>query len=62
MKVSINEQELKKEIAYLGYKDLLYTLKSNIEYLESHNKNYTNEQYHRILTLKAFIQNMESIT
>ena len=62
MKISINEQELKKGIAYMNHKDLLYTLKSNVEYLESHNKNYTKEQYYRILTLKAFIQNMESIT
>lgn len=58
MTVKVNEQELKKEMAYLSKEDLLYTLKSNVDFLESHNKNYTKEQYYKICELKAFIKSL----
>ena len=56
MKIKVNEQELKKELAYLSPDDLLYTLKSNVDFLESHNKNYTKEQYYKICELQSFLR------
>lgn len=36
--------------------DILFYIQSITEYLQSHNKNYTKEQYHRIETLNDIIQ------
>ena len=56
MKIKVDEQELKKELAYLSPEDLLYTLKSSVDFLESHNKNYTKEQYYKICELQSFFR------
>ena len=60
MNIKINENELKKELAYLDTNDLIYSMKRNIDYLECHNKNYTKEQYYKILELQSFIRYMEA--
>lgn len=58
--IKVNRDELKKVFAYLNIDDLVYTMKSDIDYLESHNKNYTKGQYNRIDTLKTIIEKMEA--
>lgn len=54
----VNEEELKKVIAYMNADDLLYTLKRDVGYLESHNKNYTKKQYEIIYAIKALLDNI----
>lgn len=39
--------------------DILCLLQSHVEYLSTHNKNYTREQWRRILDIAAIINNME---
>jgi hypothetical protein len=39
--------------------DFLQAVKDNLEYLESHNKNYTNKQYHIIADLADIFKFME---
>lgn len=39
--------------------DLYFYIKNTIDFLESHNKNYTKEQYHRIIDLKEILENIE---
>ena len=38
--------------------DVLYFLQNNIDYLFTHNKNYTTEQYKKIIDLKEIIDNI----
>ena len=38
---------------------ILYLLQSHVEYLLTHNKNYTREQWRRILDIAAIVNNME---
>ena len=59
MNLKANEPELKKEYAYLTATDLLRSMKDDIEYLATHNKNYTQKQYYKILTLQSFINNIQ---
>ena len=37
---------------------LLYFLQNNIDYLFTHNKNYTKTQYNKIIDLKEIINNI----
>ena len=58
--IKINTLKLSK----LGYKftsmyDMLEHIESLLEYLESHNKNYTQKQYYKILELKEIISTIE---
>lgn len=39
--------------------DILCLLQKHVEYLSTHNKNYTREQWLRILDIAAVINNME---
>ena len=39
--------------------DILCLLQNYIEYLLTHNKNYTKEQWRRILDIAAIVNNME---
>ena len=57
--ITCNEDKLKRCFARIGTEDLLYTMKRDIEYLESHNKNYTKAQYNKIDTLKFIIDCFE---
>lgn len=38
-----------------NWSDMYLYIKSLVEWLESHNKNYTKEQYHRIDSLKEIL-------
>lgn len=40
-------------------KNYINTLKNKIDFLESHNKNYTKQQYYTILDLQEIIENLE---
>lgn len=59
--ITFNEDKLKRGFACMGTDDLLYTMKRDIEYLESHNKNYTKAQYNKIDTLKFIIDCFEEV-
>lgn len=39
--------------------DILRLLQNHVEYLSTHNKNYTGEQWRRILDIASIINNME---
>lgn len=39
--------------------DILFLLQNYVEYLSTHNKNYTREQWRRILDIAAIVNNME---
>lgn len=41
------------------YKEFFERLKSKIDWLESHNKNYTKQQYFFIYDLQAFLKSLE---
>ena len=56
MKISIDDNKIKQEIAFTDASDLLYTIKRSIDFLESHNKNYNRNQYTNILMLQSFIR------
>lgn len=48
-----NDKLLKNTgISFETMEDLFHYVSGNIEWLESHNKNYTKEQYHRLCNLK----------
>ena len=38
---------------------ILCLLQNHVEYLSTHNKNYTREQWRRILDIAAIVNNME---
>lgn len=61
MKIQIDDETIKKEFAFFDAEDLLYTLKSDVDFLESHNKNYTKKQYYAICKLQHFINNCKLI-
>ena len=43
-----------------SYEYLLY-IKNLCEFLESHNKNYTKEQYYAILDIKTILDNIKGV-
>ena len=54
-----------KNVNKLGYEfksfdEIFIHLKSRLEYLESHNKNYTKRQYNDILEIKEIIDTIET--
>lgn len=52
-KLDINHEKLaERGLSFDHWDDFYLYAKSLVEYLESHNKNYTKEQYCRICTLK----------
>lgn len=50
--IKVDKEKLRKGMACFDTTDLLDTMKKYINYLECHNENYTNEQYHKIQTLQ----------
>lgn len=60
MNINIDENELKKELAYKDTESLIYAMQCNIDFLESHNKNYNNKQYQAICELQSFIRYMQA--
>lgn len=59
--IKVNEEKLKAGFACFNTDDLLYTMRRDIEWLESHNKNYNNTQYNKIDTLKFIIGCFEEV-
>lgn len=56
--LKINKEEMEKYgFNFDSLEDVYFYMKNIIEYLESHNKNYTKNQYYKISTLKD-IMNM----
>lgn len=56
--LKINKTEMKKYgFDFDTLEDVYFYMKNIIEYLESHNRNYTKEQYYKISILKD-IMNM----
>lgn len=51
----VDEEKLKKSIAYIDTYDLLYTLRREADNLYRHNKNLTRGQYYAAEMLLAFI-------
>ena len=54
-----------EKIAEFGFKfdtleDVYIYFSNTLDWLESHNKNYTKEQYHRILTLRDICNCLEA--
>lgn len=58
MNFYVNIEKLKKEIAFIDSNDLLDSLKHNVDYLKSHNKNTTKAQDNAIDMLYAFINSL----
>ena len=59
MLFTVDTGKLKRSIAYTDTDDLLYTLKRESDYLYSHNKNLTKNQYYAAEMLQAFIDCLE---
>lgn len=59
--LKLNNEKLLEEsgISFETMEDCFLYVSSLIDYLESHNKNYNKEQYHRILTLKNICRAIE---
>ena len=55
-----NDKLLKNTgLSFETMEDMFFYIKSHIEWLESHNKNYNNNQYHRLLDLKDIFDCIE---
>lgn len=52
LKIDNNKLLKNTGLSFETMEDLFYYVSSNIEWLESHNKNYNKEQYRRISDLK----------
>lgn len=59
--LKINNDKLleKTGLSFEIIEDLYLHILENIEWLESHNKNYNNKQYHKILELKDICNSIE---
>jgi esterase/lipase superfamily enzyme len=57
----LNYEKLLKETgcSFNSYDDILYYLNSLLDYLTTHNKNYTKEQYHKINLINDIIKCLE---
>lgn len=60
MKINYNTIAENTGIMFENSNDLLLFIKNEIDYLFTHNKNYTSEQYNKIIDLKEIIDNIES--
>lgn len=59
MELYINYGKLDNWNDIIDDHDFLYKMKELIDFLESHNKNYTKEQYYKILDLQELIKTLE---
>lgn len=61
MKIKINKQKIKHEVGIneMDEKDYLNYMYNLLYSLSTHNKNYTQEQYFEICTIKSIIENIE---
>ena len=58
MKVNFNKINESTRLGLMTKAEILHYMRAVIEYLYTHNKNYTKEQYYRIEDLKNFIANI----
>lgn len=58
MKVNINKINESTRLGLMNKAEVLHYVRAVIEYLYTHNKNYTKEQYYRIEDLKNIIDNI----
>ena len=59
MKINFDEINKNTGLGIFRESTLLNYIKSNLEYLESHNKNYTNKQYNIIEELKTIFKSIK---
>ena len=58
MKVNINKINESTRLGLMNKAEVLHYARAVIEYLYTHNKNYTKEQYYKIEDLKNIIDNI----
>lgn len=57
IKLGINHEKLAKfGWSFEDWSDIYLYIKSLVDWLECHNKNYTKEQYHRICSIKEILE------
>ena len=55
--IKINREKLNQYgFEFNSSEDMFFYISSLIDYLKTHNKNYTKEQYNRILTLEELME------
>jgi len=60
IKLSINHEKLKEcGLSFENWSDMYYYIKSLVEWLESHNKNYNKAQYYKIVTIKEILESID---
>jgi hypothetical protein len=59
MKINFEEINTNTGLGIFRKSTLLNYIKSQLEYLEAHNKNYTNKQYNAIETLKTIFKSIQ---
>lgn len=60
IKLSINHEKLKEcGLSFESWSDMYYYIKSLVEWLESHNKNYNKAQYYKIVTIKEILESID---
>ena len=60
MKIKLDIEKLNNQGFFShDHKEFFERLKSKIDWLESHNKNYTKQQYFFICDLQAFLKSLE---
>ena len=55
MKIDINEINKRTRLGLMNKNEILHYVSSAIDYLYTHNKNYTKKQYYKIDDLKNII-------
>ena len=60
-KLKINKNNILNNIGveFKNKNDYIQYMQNLLEFLETHNKNYTQKQYYKILELKEIINNIE---
>jgi hypothetical protein len=58
MKINFNKINESTRLGLMTKAEILHYVDSTINYLYTHNKNYTKEQYYRIEDLKHIIDNI----
>lgn len=59
--LKINKEEMEKYgFNFDSLEDVYFYMKNIIEYLESHNKNYTKNQYYKISALKDIMDMIDA--
>lgn len=59
MKINFDKLEQETGIKDTNENDLILYIKNIVEYLATHNKNYNNTQYHKIILLNDIFKSIE---